>query len=82
MDLVLKLPQSPALFTSAVQGTSAFVVPAKKALTQVSEVDKESISVRAPLVLTPAFEEAKVEKPLVRVDILTPTKLTKDGTQL
>ena len=29
--------------------------------------------------LTPAFEEAKVEKPLVRADILTPTKLAKDG---
>ena len=71
--------QFPALFTSAIQGTSAFVVPAKKALTQVSESDKESISGRAPLLLMPAFEEAKVEKPLVRADILTPTKLTKDG---
>ena len=74
-----KITQSPALFTSAIQGTSAFVVPAKKALTQISELDKESISGRAPLLLTPAFEEAKVEKPLVRADILTPTKLTKDG---
>ena len=74
-----KVTQSPALFTSAIQGTSAFVVPAKKALTQVSDSDKESISGRAPLLLTPAFEEAKVEKPLVRADILTPTKLTKDG---
>ena len=74
-----KVMQSPALFTSAIQGTSAFVVPAKKALTQVSESDKESISGRAPLLLTPAFEEVKVEKPLVRADILTPTKLTKDG---
>ena len=32
-----KVTQSPALFMSAIQGTSAFVVPAKKALTQVSE---------------------------------------------
>ena len=74
-----KVTQTPALFTSAVQGTSAFVVPAKKALTQVSDSDKESVSGRAPLLLTPAFEEEKVEKPLVRADILTPTKLTKDG---
>ena len=74
-----KVTQSPALFTSVIQGTSAFVVPAKKALTQISESDKESISGRAPLLLTPAFEEAKVEKSLVRADILTPTKLTKDG---
>ena len=74
-----KVMQTPALFTSAIQGTSAFVVPAKKALTQVSDTDKESVSGRAPLLLTPAFEEAKVEKPLVRADILTPTKLTKDG---
>ena len=73
-----KVMQSPVLFTSAVQGTSAFVVPAKKALTQVWDSDKDSISGRAPLLLTPAFEE-KVEKPLVRTDILTPTKLTKDG---
>ena len=51
-----KVTQSPALFTSAIQGTSAFVVPAKKALTQVSESDKESISGRAPLLLTPDFE--------------------------
>ena len=56
-----------------------FVVPAKKAFTQVNESDKESISGRAPLLLTPAFEEVKVEKPMVRADILTPTKLTKDG---
>ena len=74
-----KVTQSPALFTNAIQGTLAFVVPAKKVLTQVSESDKESISGRAPLLLTPAFEEAKVEKPLVRADILTPSKLTKDG---
>ena len=31
------------------------------------------------MLLTPAFEEEKVENPLVRADILTPTKLTKDG---
>ena len=31
------------------------------------------------MLLTPAFEEVKVEKPLVRADILTPTKLTNDG---
>ena len=74
-----KVTQSPALFTSTIQGTSAFVVPAKKTLTQVSESDKVSVSGRAPLLLTPAFGEAKVEKPLVRADILTPTKLTKDG---
>ena len=74
-----KVTQTPALFTSAIQGTSAFVVPAKKVLTQVSDSEKESISGRAPLLLTPAFEEVKVEKPLVRADILTPTKLTKDG---
>ena len=74
-----KVTQSPALFTSAIQSTSAFVVPAKKALTQVSESDKESISGMASLLLTPAFEETKVEKPLVRADILTPSKLTKDG---
>ena len=74
-----KVTQSPALFTSAIQGTSAFVVSAKKVLTQVSDSDKESVSGRAPLLLTPAFEEAKVEKPLVRADILTSTKLTKDG---
>ena len=73
-----KVTQSPALFTSAIQGMSAFVVPAKKALTQVRDSDTESISGRAPLLLTPAFEE-KVEKPLIRTDILTPTKLTKDG---
>ena len=73
-----KVTQSPALFTNAVQGTSAFVVPAKKALTQVRDSEKDSISVRAPLLLTPAFEET-VEKPLVQTDILTPTKLTKDG---
>ena len=36
-----KVTQSPALFTSAIQGTSAFVVPAKKALTQISESDKD-----------------------------------------
>ena len=73
-----KVTQSPALFTNAVQGTSAFVVPAKKAITQVKDSDKDSISGRAPLLLTPAFEE-EVEKPLVQTDILTPTKLTKDG---
>ena len=56
-----KVTQSPALFMNAVQGTSAFVVPAKKALTQVKDPDKDSISGRAPLLLTPAFEE-KVEK--------------------
>ena len=39
-----KVMQSPALFTSVVQGTSAFVVPAKKALTQVRDSDKDSIS--------------------------------------
>ena len=70
-----QVTQTPALFTSAIQGTSAFVVPTKKALTQVSDADKESVSGRAPLLLTPAFEEAKVEKSLVRADILTPTKL-------
>ena len=51
-----KVTQSPVLFTSAIQGTSAFVVPAKKALTQVNESDKESLSGRAPLLLTPALE--------------------------
>ena len=74
-----KVTQSPALFTSTIQGTSAFVVHAKKAPTQISESDKESISGRAPLVLTPACEEAKIEKPLVSADILTPSKITKDG---
>ena len=39
-----EVTQTPTLFTRAVQGTSAFVVPAKKALTQVSDSDKESIS--------------------------------------
>ena len=58
-----KVTQSSALFTSTIQGTSAFVVPTKKALTQISESDKESISGRAPLVLTSAFEEAKIGKP-------------------
>ena len=74
-----KVTQTPALFTSAIQGTSAFVVPAKKALTQVSDSDKESISGRVPLLLNPAFEEVQIEKPLVKADILTPMKLTKDG---
>ena len=68
-----KVTQTPALFISAIQGI------AKKALTQVSDTDKESVSSRAPLLLTPAFEEVKVDKPLVMADILTPTKLTKDG---
>ena len=31
------------------------------------------------MLLTSAFEEVKVKKPLVRADIPTPTKLTKDG---
>ena len=74
-----KVTQTPALFTSAIQGTSAFVLPAKKVLTQVSDSDKESVSGRAPLLLTPAFGEAGVGEPLVRADILTPTKQTKDG---
>ena len=69
--------QSPALLTNTIQGTSAFVVPAKRVTTDVSDSNKGALGGRAPLQLTPAFEEA--EKQFMGIDILTPDKLTNDG---
>ena len=59
-------------------GIIKIVSPPRSTLS-LQEFVKESVSGRAPSLLTPAFEEAKVEKHSVRADILTPTKLTKDG---
>ena len=50
-----KVTQSPALLTNTIQGTSAFVVPAKKIITIIGDTNKEVVEGRAPLQLTPVF---------------------------
>ena len=51
-----KVTQSPAILTNTIQGTSAFVVPAKRTITNVSDSNKGAVEGRAPLQLTPAFQ--------------------------
>ena len=72
-----KVTQLPALLTNTIQGTSAFVVPARKVITTVGGTNKEAVKGRAPLQLTPVFEE-HTEK-VLGTGILTPERLTKDG---
>ena len=52
-----KVTQSPIIMTNTIQGTSAFVVPAKRLSTKTSDTNKGAVDGRAPLQLTPAFEE-------------------------
>ena len=65
-----KVTQSPALLTNTIQGTSAFVVPARKVITTIGEINKEAVEGRAPLQLRPVFEE-QTEK-MLGTGILTP----------
>ena len=74
-----KVTQSPALLTNTIQGTSTFVVPAKKITTNVSDSNKGAVEGRPPLQLTPAFQE-EAEK-VLGTGILTPERLTKEGNQ-
>ena len=76
-DFRPKVTQSPALLTNTRQGTSAFVVPARKVITIIGDTNKEAVEGRAPLQLTPIFEE-QAEK-MLGTGILTPKRLTKDG---
>ena len=69
--------QSPDLLINTIQGSSAFVVPAKKTTTTVGDTNREGVEGRAPLQLTPVFEE-QTEK-MSGTGILTPKTLTKDG---
>ena len=73
-----KVTQSPAILTNTVQGTSAFVVPAKRTITKVSDTNKGAVEGRAPLQLTPALDE-ETEK-LVGTGILTPESLLEMET--
>ena len=57
-----KVTQSPALLTNTIQGASTFVVPARRVTTDVSDSLKGAVGGRAPLQLTPAFEEEEAEK--------------------
>ena len=68
---------SPALLTNTIQGTSAFMVPAQRVITKIGDVNRDNIQGRAPLQLTPVFEE-QTEK-MLGAGILTPKSLTKDG---
>ena len=72
-----QVTQSPAMLTNTIQGTSAFVVPAQKVITQTGDTNKNNVEGRAPLQLTPVYEE-QTEK-MSGTDILTPKRLTKDG---
>ena len=72
-----QVTQSPALLTNIIQGTSAFVVPAQRVITQTGDAIRENVEGRALLQLTPVFEE-QTEK-MSGTDILTPKRLTKDG---
>ena len=72
-----EVTQSPALFTNTIQGTSAFVVPAQRAITNISDANRGLVEGRAPLQLTSVFEE-QTEK-MLGTGILTPKRLTKDG---
>ena len=65
------------MLTNTIQGTSAFVVPARKVITTIGEINKEAVEGRAPLQLTPVFEE-QTEK-MLGTGIVTPKRLTKDG---
>ena len=72
-----QVTQSPALLTNTIQGTSAFVVPAQRVITNIGDANRDNVEGRAPLQLTPVFEE-QTEK-MLGTDILTPKRLTKDG---
>ena len=72
-----QVTQSPALLTNTIQGTSAFVVPAQRVITQTGDTIRDNVEGRAPLQLTPVFEE-QTEK-MLGTDILTPKMLTKGG---
>ena len=51
-----QVTQSPALLTNTIQGTSAFVVPAQRVITQTGDTNRNNVEGRAPLQLTPVFE--------------------------
>ena len=72
-----QVTQSPAMLTNTIQGTSAFVVPAQKVITQIGDINRNNIEGRAPLQLKPVYEE-QTEK-MSGTDILTPKRLTKEG---
>ena len=72
-----QMTQSPVLLTNTIQGTSAFVVPAQRVIIKTGDGIRDNIEGRAPLQLTPVFEE-KTEK-MLGTGILTPKRLTKDG---
>ena len=72
-----QVTQSPAMLTNTIQGTSAFVVPAQRVITQTGDANRNNVKGRAPLQLTPVFEE-QTEK-MSGTDILTLKRLTKDG---
>ena len=59
------------MLTNTIQGASTFVVPARRVTTDVSDSLKGAVGGRAPLQLTPAFEEEEAEKPVMGIDILT-----------
>ena len=69
-----QVTQSPALLTNTIQGTSAFVVPALRVIVNISDANREIVEGRAPLQLTPVFEE-QTEK-MLGTGILTPKRLT------
>ena len=71
------MTQSPALLTNTIQGTSAFVVPAQRIITKTGDAIRDNVEGRAPLQLTPVFEEQTEKK--LGTSILTPKSLTKDG---
>ena len=71
------MTQSPALLTNTIQDTYVFVVAAQRIITKISDINKETVEGRAPLQLTPVFEE-QTEK-MLGTGILTPKRLTKDG---
>ena len=72
-----QVTHSPALLTNTIQGTSAFVVPTQRVITKTGDANRDNIEGKAPLQLTPVFEE-QTEK-MLGTDILTPKRLTKDG---
>ena len=65
-----QVTQSPALLTNTIQGTSAFVVPAQRVLTTIGDTNRGIVEGRAPLQLTPVFEEQTEN--LLGTGILTP----------
>ena len=72
-----QVTQSPAILTNTIQGTSAFVVPAQRVITQTGDTNRNNVEGRALLQLIPVYEE-QTEK-MSGTDILTPKRLTKDG---